>query len=219
MKTLIAAALAGLAILSAGCGNASPSVTPAAPIAQGVEQAVINDLARQASASVESYWESVLPKYYGTPYSPPKILGDYDNAPAECGSQSIGQDNAFYCTFDNTLAWDSSFLVAAANQGGAAAVAVVIAHEYGHSVQNNLGATPAVPDPDNTELNADCLAGAYFGEAVTQGVFTQSEAQDALSTLGLLADAYSGQGHGDAYSRESAFADGYNSGPTACITP
>ena len=75
--------------------------------------------------------------------------------------------------------------------GGPLAQGYVIAHEYGHHVQDLLGTLPGVPGQQGadgqsvrTELQADCYAGVWAGNAVrrpaTSSRLTDAEIADAL---------------------------------------
>ena len=92
-----------------------------------------------------------------------------------CGTQA-GDDAAFYCATDDTIYIGQTFAAAVrdgvanglpgqrAGFGHAAgdfAVAFVVAHEYGHNVQNEDGVFLGGPRALPTELNADCLAGTW----------------------------------------------------------
>ena len=84
---------------------------------------------------------------------------------------------------------------------GDAAFAYVIAHEVGHHVQNLLGILPQVNQAQQTaskaqanalsvqlELQADCFAGIWGGEAVAQNLMDQTDLKDAFNAAEAVGD-------------------------------
>jgi predicted metalloprotease len=131
--------------------------------------------------------------------------------------------------------------------GGPLAQLYVIAHEWGHHIQNitgimdnnlNLQETGPTSDSVRLELQADCFAGSWVGAAQTtkdeNGVpflqpVTHAEIADALNAAAAVGDdniQQSTQGqvdpesftHGTSAQREKWFTSGLNGGPQACDT-
>ncbi len=133
--------------------------------------------ARKIVGSAEDVWGPLLQKQ-GTTFTP-ATLTTYDvQTPTACGE---GQSSAgpFYCPGDNRIYLDLSFFNELANQFGAPgqfAQAYVIAHEYGHHIQNLLGTMNAHDTSESgasgasvrTELQADCYAGVWAYHANAQ---------------------------------------------------
>jgi predicted metalloprotease len=70
-----------------------------------------------------------------------------------------------YCPPSDTISWDGNWLQGDLYRNvGDAAVAFLLAHEYGHLVQQRLGIINNFPLTIEGELNADCLAGAWLGD-------------------------------------------------------
>ena len=121
----------------------------------------------------------------------------------------------------------------------------VVAHEYGHHIQHQLGVfdvadtsqTGEGSDSVKVELMADCLAGVWAGHAATtedaDGVtlikpLTDQDVSDALSAAAAVGDDRIQQQstgsvnesaftHGSAEERQAAFTTGYTKGTaTAC---
>jgi predicted metalloprotease len=152
-----------------------------------------------------------------------------------CGA-TAADDAAFYCPTDDTIYIGQAFaselydgvlkgLPGAQSASGPAAgdfaVAYVVAHEYGHNVQQESGIlggrTRALP----TELNADCLAGTWAKWADAQGRLKAGDLQEALNTALAVGDFdfLSPQHHGTPQERRDALETGLKSGnPSACDT-
>ncbi len=110
----------------------------------------------------------------------------------------------FYCPPDERIYFDLGFLAQLQQQFGAEgryAQAYIVAHEYGHHLQNILGIERRVrsmqqqnPSQANElsvrmELQADCLAGVWGALANREGNVTITEAelqqaQDAAAAVG-----------------------------------
>ena len=157
--------------------------------------------------SVQAYWSEALPRY-GRDYPPAKTTVYTGQTPSACGtaSNAVGP---FYCPTDKKIYIDASFFDQLTTRfgadDGALAQEYVVAHEYGHHVQDVLGLLDeAQKDPQGAEsgavrveLMADCLAGMWAkGAASTkdaQGVtylkpLTQQDIASALSAASAVGD-------------------------------
>src|SRR5205085_1922525 len=143
--------------------------------------------------SVQKYWEKHLPNYRDV-----KTVFFEDQVNTGCGTAS-SDVGPFYCPPDQQVYIDLGFYRTLQErfgaQGGPFAEAYVIAHEYGHHVENQRGvlerATSAATGPQSasvrTELQADCLAGMWAKGAVDTGFI--EELTDADISQGLDAAA------------------------------
>src|SRR6185312_1896028 len=133
--------------------------------------------ARRIVGSAEDIWTPMLQEQ-SLRFSP-ATLTVYDNAtPTGCG---VGQSSAgpFYCPSDSHIYLDLAFFNELRDRFGAPgdfARAYVIAHEFGHHIQNLLGimdryksgATGADSNSVRIELQADCFAGIWANRANAQ---------------------------------------------------
>ena len=135
------------------------------------------DFARRIVGSAEDVWTPIL-KEKGVDFTP-ATLTVYDTAtPTSCGT-GVSAAGPFYCPEDNHIYLDLSFFNELADRfaaPGQFAQAYVIAHEYGHHIQDLMGrmrgaevqSRGAEGNSVRLELQADCYAGVWANHANTQ---------------------------------------------------
>ncbi|MGA8993049.1 MAG: neutral zinc metallopeptidase [Nocardioidaceae bacterium] len=128
--------------------------------------------------SIQSYWEQALPTQAGVDYTPAQT--DLFSGRVQTGCGVAASDvGPFYCPADRNVYLDTTFFTDMLQgrlgaRGGAFARSYVLAHEYGHHVQDLLGTMDRVrsrqgsgSDAVRLELQADCLAGVWTRHATT----------------------------------------------------
>ncbi|MEO6578176.1 MAG: neutral zinc metallopeptidase [Candidatus Limnocylindria bacterium] len=149
--------------------------------------------------SLDAYWANA---FSGTDRSfvQPGLEIFTDGVETQCGSASSAV-GPFYCPLDQTIYIDIGFFDQLETQfgaeGGPFAEEYVVAHEYGHHMQNLLGFLEsgrdagAEGDAVRTELQADCFAGVWGGNAVDTGFLeplTREQIGQALNAASVIGD-------------------------------
>ncbi|HEX9175681.1 KPN_02809 family neutral zinc metallopeptidase [Mycobacterium sp.] len=190
--------------------------------------------------SVDAVWSEQLQGY-----TRPEVHLFSGSVQTACGGATT-EVGPFYCPADKTAYFDTDFFQVLVDQfgssGGPFAQEYVVAHEYGHHVQNLLGdlgraqqsgAQGAEGAGVRTELQADCYAGvwAHYASTVKEqstGVpylkpLTDKDIQDALSAASSVGDDWiqkqstgrvnpESWTHGSSEQRQHWFTVGYQLG-------
>lgn len=192
---------------------------------------------------VQLYWADALPQYFNTPYQETDTVWFTGGVNTGCG-QASSETGPFYCPADSLVYIDLEFLQKLEEQliGTPTDLAeqYILAHEYGHHVQNVLGTNAQVQeaqqnDPDRAneysialELQADCYAGAWVG--ARDVLENEAELQEAIAAAEAVGDdriQQKTQGrvdpeswtHGSAEQRRTWFLKGYTTkDPSQCDT-
>ncbi|MDQ1056039.1 putative metalloprotease [Arthrobacter sp. SORGH_AS 212] len=193
--------------------------------------------------SLNAFWPGYL-QQYNVQYPRPEAVIFTGGTNTGCGA-ATSEVGPFYCPTDTTAYFDPGFFQELVDRfgssGGPLAQEYVVAHEFGHHIQNVLGdlgraqQDPQGPESGSvrTELQADCYAGLWAKYASTTPnpdtgqpylePLKQQDVNDALSAAASVGDdriqkaatgriSPEGWTHGSSEERQRWFARGYESG-------
>lgn len=195
--------------------------------------------------SVQSYWRAKLPEASGgkVQWQDTEMVLYQGQTRSACGDAS-NEIGPFYCPLDKKVYMDAAFFRILEQQfgssGGPLAQEYVVAHEFGHALQDQLGLLErAQQDPKGpesgavrVELMADCFAGMWAKGAVEtkdangrtfMEPLTEADVRDALSAAESVGDDHiqkQARGrvspesftHGTSEQRQRWFMRGYETG-------
>ncbi|MEZ5382654.1 MAG: neutral zinc metallopeptidase [Microthrixaceae bacterium] len=208
---------------------------PSGPVGSDDSKPYVETLELSISA-IQQFWTDAMPGAYGRDFQviPPEKIFAYSSTvePPACGPgpKPTYRDlagNAFYCTEGGFVAFDDEGLMPQLYENfGSYAVAMVLAHEWGHAVQDQMGNSNSGAATVLLEQQADCFAGAWT-KWLGDGNYPQLPLNEGTldAALGGLLEFRDEPGtssddpaaHGSGFDRVRAFRDGFGSGVDACV--
>jgi predicted metalloprotease len=216
----LASLLAGTALLTTiGVLLASPA--SAFPV--DTEQEVSDELVYTVH-DVSDYWASQVDGWQPVEYN---VFSGSQELQSACGTVSSDPDvgsPASYCTGDTTIYLSAQWIYeniaqpytdddGTEHDGGDFGPAVVVAHEMGHALQQELGIEniPGFGSVQPLELQADCFAGLWANAKDANSQLEEGDLEEAVAALGHAGDYdfHSESHHGTPAERQRAFLAGY----------
>ena len=194
----------------------------ASPLAQAQEENTwnLNDLVQVVANDLNRMWATEFSELH-VQYRPPTAISGYvQRTRTACGR--VRTQTALYCTASHSIHYELGFMNSALRGIGDFAVAAVIAHEWGHAIQAQLGLLSPSSSLEN-ELQADCLAGAYarYANDVSQ-ILEPGDYEEGRRLFSLIGDpegldADDELAHGTAAQRVASYETGFREGVDGCF--
>lgn len=169
---------------------------------------------------INLYWQNIF-IIKNRSYDAPSLKAYY-KVPLETPCGTMGLNNAAYCTKSNTIYFDIDFLYQKFLTYGDYAVIAILAHEWAHAAQFQLGQREL---SIWTENQADCLCGAYT-KSVQEGKqnvrLEEGDIQEAEQLMFNIGSTHpnwaTNDAHGSNNQRLGNFRKGLIYGLDSCFT-
>jgi len=185
---------------------------------------------RARDLDIDTFWAEIF-REAGVEYEPPADLVAVRNEPLETGcgvERDIDEVAVYYCSIDETIYYSPQFRSLVIDFTGSYGWDHIIAHEWGHHIQDQLG-IEVTRDPElddgyyviEIERQADCLAGVYAQDALARGEIDDDDVRDAEKISlesGDMGDIRwdDPAAHGTGEQRVEALQDGFDNGFIGC---
>ncbi|WP_174292697.1 KPN_02809 family neutral zinc metallopeptidase [Sphingomonas bacterium] len=190
---LLLAVFGGLGSLGSlvGGGGGSPISQPSQGPSSVTQVCTSNPNAKSACNAFESAqktWEAIFARE-GRQFEKPGLRFFSGSGQSGCGAAQSAM-GPFYCPSDHDIYLDTSFFDELASRFGAKgdfAQDYVIAHEFGHHIQNLLGRSARGNEQSvRLELQADCYAGVWA--ANNRDRLDPGDVQEGLTAAHAIGD-------------------------------
>jgi predicted metalloprotease len=207
----------------------------------GAKPATMAQFLTSVTKDVDAYWAKT---FAASGLPEPKVSYRWipagQSVASACGDEDgrLGDSAAAYCANDDTIyisekfatdiydgALDQALPGSAQGYGGTVgdfSVAYIVAHEFGHEIQDELGLFDKYRGSVPTmafELQADCYAGTWAKSAYDENRLEDGDVQEALDAALAVGDFDTDNPghHGTPEQREEAWSAGFDSGdPSSC---
>ncbi|MBF6330296.1 metallopeptidase [Nocardia transvalensis] len=216
---------------SSGPSGPRAGVPDAALRADNGDGGEMDRLALNTLADLEEYWKVEYGKNFPGTFAPANHFISWDAAAPRdqavtfCKTTTYRLVNAAYCKLDKTIGWDrGKLLPLVAGKYTKMAVVMVLAHEYGHALQDQARLNGFLTPGIVLEQQADCFAGVFLRHVAegNSAHFTLNTTDGLDGVLGAAVavrdrDPNNPENvHGSAFERVSAVQIGWTDGTQAC---
>ena len=167
-------------------------------------------------ADIDAYWATQFANA-GMAYTSPNLRAVDSEISTSCGVLNPYMSPGAYCAADQTVYY--SLLWAPDEPGTEILWWTVLSHEWGHHIQwqTDTGVTTVL----ESELQADCFAGAYLRDIETRGLVSPAVVSLALGLTQSAGDVWfflpaDSPQHGNKAERALAFMTGMNGSAADC---
>lgn len=201
--------------------NADPDdpQEPAVPL-------TLDEIFQLGVEDLNDFWSGVFQEENIDYERPHIVLFDERSIRSACGRLESAY-GPVYCPADHTGYFPRGFMQDQLDTVGDFAVVVIIAHEWGHSIQAQ---TTLMTDNEYTidnELQADCFAGAYSQYANVKSVrvlLEDGDIEEGANAIFLVGDPegtpwFDENAHGTGRQRLAAFTVGLDGDYESCLEP
>jgi predicted metalloprotease len=195
------------------------------------EELPYQEVIDRSIADIEAWYDDELPAGYGVEYTHLDVIEPYTSESTDFGACFEGATyddtagNAFYCTLDGAIRYDNEILFPQLYENfGPFVISVVLAHEWGHAIQDQTGFF----DQETVllETQADCHAGAWAdhidaGESSEGLELAPGDLESAVAGMIEFRDPPGSNpneagAHGSGFDRVAAFQRGFELGLDGC---
>jgi uncharacterized protein len=184
------------------------------------EDLPLGQLAVLAIKDINGFWQQAFAAIDKEYVGPINVVPYSASHPimTPCGRSM--SNNAFYCATSHSIYFDVNFLKRSMNRVGDFAAVTILAHEWGHLVQRELGLSKRLTIQN--ELQADCFAGAYTKHAAEVGYLEEGDLEEGGVNLLLAGDSegipwFAKSAHGQPKQRVNAYLVGFKQGAGGCF--
>lgn len=174
----------------------------------------IDDLLKFAENDLNNWWQAQFDASNLTYYPPNRVVSYRDHRNPRLNN------NAFYTSGGHYIAYDIDLMENSLSRFGDFAPVAIMAHEWGHLVQANLGIREEYSIYQ--ELQADCLAGSYATYLQERGNLEEGDLEEGLHQMFSIGDSartpwFHENAHGTGEQRYAAFLLGFENDVDTCI--
>lgn len=179
---------------------------------------------------LDTYWAQIFSDWGKEYRAPADMIGvRVEGTPTGCGTlDDVEAIFAHYCTRDEIIYFNPDMRDLIVNNFGQAAWDMVMAHEWGHHIQNISGMY-VTKSPElfgghysiEHELMADCLSATFMQDATVRDIYDMRSIREMDQMINLFGDATGTSwddvsAHGTSDQRREAFQTGFDDGLRGC---